>query len=88
MLQKICPEAVPYISSAATSHGTLFEPVAQYVYERLYGVSLHEFGCVPHKNISWLAASPDGISSEAIMVEIKCPYSRTPKGVPSLTYYM
>lgn len=87
MLQKIHPEAVPYISSPATSHGTLFEPVAQYVYERIYNRKLFEFGCVPHKKVDWLAASPDGISEDGIMVEIKCPYSRTPKGVPSLTYY-
>lgn len=87
ILQKLKPEAVPYISSAATSHGTLFEPVAQMIYERLYHRELFEFGCIPHAHVDWLAASPDGISADGIMVEIKCPYSRTPKGVPSLTYY-
>ena len=87
ILQKLHPEAVPYISSAATTHGTMYEPVAQYMYETVYETKLHEFGCIPHQNVSWLAASPDGISEEGIMVEIKCPYSRKPIGVPSLTYY-
>jgi hypothetical protein len=57
------------------------------LYERLYGCDLFEFGCIPHKHVDWLAASPDGISSDGVMVEIKCPYSRIPKGVPSMTYY-
>ena len=87
ILQKIKPEAVPYISSAATSHGTLFEPVAQMAYERYYQTRLYEFGCIPHPRVDWLAASPDGITEDGVMVEIKCPYSRTPKGIPSLTYY-
>lgn len=87
ILQKLHPEAVPYISSAATTHGTMYEPVAQYMYEVLYNTTLHEFGCIPHLTVDWLAASPDGISEEGVMVEIKCPYSRKPIGVPSLTYY-
>lgn len=85
--KKLHPNSVPYMSSAATSHGTMFEPVAQYVYESIHHCRLQEFGCVPHKNISWLAASPDGITETGVMVEIKCPYSRSPMGVPSLTYY-
>lgn len=87
ILQKICPEAVPYISSAATSHGTLYEPIAQMMYERIHGKQLFEFGCIPHADVDWLAASPDGITEDGVMVEIKCPYSRTPKGVPSMNYY-
>ena len=87
ILQKICPESVPYISSAATSHGTLFEPIAQMIYERWNQTKLYEFGCIPHSSVDWLAASPDGITEDGIMVEIKCPYSRKPKGIPSVNYY-
>jgi len=56
-------------------------------YERYYQTRLYEFGCIPHPRVDWLAASPDGITEDGVMVEIKCPYSRTPKGIPSLTYY-
>ena len=35
-----------------------------------------EFGCIPHPKYSFLGASPDGITPNGVMLEIKVPYSR------------
>ena len=57
--------------------GQKYEPVSVSLYEHLYNTKVSEFGCIPHKTISFLAASPDGInackSSERYgrMLEIK-----------------
>ena len=46
-----------------------------------------------HKNMSYpesieyLAASPDGITPDGVMLEIKCPLSREIKGIPPIYYW-
>lgn len=68
----------------AIKWGVKYEPVAIKLYERRSGAKVYEFGLLPHKNIIGFGASPDGISDMGIMLEIKCPYSRTITGeVPS-----
>lgn len=52
--------------------GTRFEPVANSLYERIYKTKLHELGLIPHESHPWIAVSPDGITSEGRLVEIKC----------------
>ena len=37
-----------------------------------------EVGLVVHKDLPWLGASPDGVTNTGRLIEIKCPYSRTP----------
>lgn len=59
-----------------TLWGKKYEDVANRLYKKIKGVNVLEFGLVPHSRIKWLAASPDGITEDGIMVEIKCPKSR------------
>lgn len=73
--------------SAATLHGTRFEPAAIAMYEQKNRTKVYEFGMVPHAKYHFLGASPDGITQKGVMLEIKCPYSRVITGVPKLEYW-
>lgn len=83
------------LSGQAILHGVKYEPVATALYERRNRVKVLEYGCLPHKYIDHLAASPDGIcdysphnpSYTGRMLEIKCPYSRQITGIIPDGYY-
>lgn len=56
--------------------GVRYEEVANMFYKLKYDVDVYEFGVLKHPSYDFLGASPDGISSLGIMLEIKCPYRR------------
>ena len=62
--------------SIYTLWGKKYEEVANILYCQLNDTTVIEFGLVPHTRLKWLAASPDGITPDGIMLEIKCPKSR------------
>lgn len=74
--------------NAATQFGTKYEPVATSIYERRMSKKIVDFGCLRHPNpdLFFLGASPDGISEDGVMLEIKCPTSREILPIPT-TYY-
>ena len=74
--------------NAATQFGTKYESVATSIYERRMGKQVIDFGCLRHPNpeLFFLGASPDGISNDGVMLEIKCPTSREILPIPT-TYY-
>lgn len=76
-------------SLAILEHGVKHEENATRFYELLRGdgITVTEFGCLPHPKYSFVGASPDGISSDAIMLEIKCPPKRKITGVPRNYYW-
>ena len=68
-------------------HGKKYEKIAIMIYENIYNSKVGEFGLIQHPTISYLGASPDGISMSLTldgkfnkllgrMLEIKCPPSR------------
>jgi putative phage-type endonuclease len=59
-----------------TLWGKKYEEVANRLYTKLNNTQVHEFGLLSHGRLKWLAASPDGITTEGVMLEIKCPKSR------------
>lgn len=63
-----------------TLHGQKYEPVATSIYESRYNTDVIEFGLIQHEKIPFIGASPDGITPDGIMVEIKCPYTRKLNG--------
>lgn len=67
--------------------GTMFEQVACDIYAMRTSQRVHEFGLLKHPSISFFGASPDGITNNGIMVEIKCPYQRKITGEVPLQYY-
>jgi putative phage-type endonuclease len=75
--------------SVHTLWGKKYEEVANRLYCQLNNVKVIEFGLVPHGRIRWLAASPDGITEDGIMLEIKCPKSRKiNQGCPPMYYWV
>ena len=76
-------ETINYIKCDAMTWGKNFEPIANNIYSiENDNVKIFEFGIIkaididPNTNIPFYGASPDGITSNGIMLEIKCPYSR------------
>jgi len=67
--------------------GTMFEPVAGTIYTQRNGTELIEFGLLKHPTIQYFGASPDGVTENGIMVEIKCPFKRKINGEVPLQYY-
>jgi putative phage-type endonuclease len=68
--------------------GVMFEPVANEVYRALNGgVVVHEFGLLRHPVLPFIGASPDGITEDGVMLEIKCPWRRKINGEVPLQYY-
>ena len=80
----------PYFSDQAklaVEHGKQYEPFVIARYEQLFGTIVHEFGSIQHPMYPSLAASPDGVTDEGILLEIKCPYSRVLKPEEHIPIY-
>ena len=74
--------------------GQKYEPVSILYYEYINNTKVDEFGCIPHPEYSFIAASPDGIvcdpSNELFgrMLEIKNVVSREITGIPKMEYWI
>jgi putative phage-type endonuclease len=94
-IRKKCSDNTKMLSNPAIMHGVKYEAVATAIYERRHQLKVLEYGCLPHKYVNNLAASPDGIcdyspenpSYTGRMLEIKCPYSRQITGIIPECYY-
>ena len=65
-----------WAGNAATEHGTLLEPLVRDLYDARTGRKSHEIGLVQHREYPWLGASPDGVTEDGLLIEIKCPLTR------------
>ena len=75
--------------SVFTMWGKKYEEVANRLYCKLNNTQVIEFGLMPHSRLKWLAASPDGITPDGIMLEIKCPKARKiDDNCPPLYYWI
>lgn len=68
-----------------TSRGIRLEPKVRDEYEKTICKKVYEFGLIVHPEHKWLGGSPDGITEDGILVEIKCP-KKISASVP--VYYM
>ena len=74
--------------------GQKYEPLSIKIYEHIYNTKIKDYGCIPHKKIPFLAASPDGINNEfgnprnGRMLEVKNVYSRVIDGIPKMEYWV
>lgn len=64
-------------TSAAMQRGTELEPFARMAYELDRGIMTTETGLILHPVIDGFGASPDGLSGEIGLLEIKCPNTAT-----------
>ena len=78
--------------TTAFHNGHLFEPLSIMHYEHDFDTVVGEFGCMAHKNYSYLLASQDGINIKegnkryGRMVEVKNPTTRELTGIPKKEY--
>ena len=71
-----------------TQHGQIFEEVASLIYQKRQNTYIIEFGLIKHPTINIIGASPDGITKDKIMIEIKAPYSRVINGLIPSNYWI
>jgi len=64
------------LTGMAMQHGIHHEAEACEFAMKLLGKTNLEFGLLVHPRFPWLAASPDGITTDGCCVEIKCPLRR------------
>ncbi len=81
-----CGESKSF-NNAFMQHGVKYETVANMIYEHRNTVTVLEFGLLGHPTIDFLGASPDGITEDGVMVEIKCPSTREITGIPKHYYW-
>lgn len=97
--QLIYEKCKPYVihnynslSENAMTWGHKYEPITTMIYEKIYNTKIEEFGCIPHKEYDFLAASPDGIvvgeNNFGRMIEIKNVVSRVINSNPKKDYYI
>jgi putative phage-type endonuclease len=71
-----------FTGNAATRHGEKHEDTAVAKYAAARGVEVMFFGMLPFfEQSEWLGGSPDGITTDGVLIEVKCPYMRRPNGV-------
>lgn len=63
------------VGSKATNYGTAKEPIAKKELEEHLRREIKESGLIVDESMPFLGASPDGLISNDMCVEIKCPYS-------------
>jgi putative phage-type endonuclease len=74
--------------------GHKYEPLSILWYEYTYKTTISDFGCIPHKNIDFIAASPDGINTcnksgrYGRMLEVKNIVNRIISGIPKMEYWI
>ena len=74
--------------------GQKYEPLSVMLYEQLYGAKVSDFGCIPHRTLEFLAASPDGIVTDenslryGRMLEVKNIVNREITGIPKMEYWI
>lgn len=74
--------------------GQKYEDVSILWYEKQYNTKVRDFGCIPHKKLNYLAASPDGINVDITskkygrMLEVKNIVNRDITGIPKYEYWI
>jgi len=87
IIKKKCGVGQKFTGNKFTEHGHKYEDVAAFLYQSRYLQELHFFGLILHKNpLIPIGASPDGISANGVMLEIKVPMCRQITGEVPIHY--
>lgn len=76
---------IKQFTSAATSHGKLYEATALKEYTEATSNSIQQTGIVVSSTMPYLACSPDGLVGDRGIVEVKCPYAAKDMAVSEKT---
>mgnify|MGYP001177447378 FL=1 len=74
--------------------GQKYEPISIEWYEKHYNTTVTDFGCIPHSELSYIGASPDGINTDPSssrygrMLEVKNIVNREITGIPKMEYWI
>lgn len=74
--------------------GQKYEDLSIKWYENMFNTTVSDFGCIPHQDLKFLAASPDGINTNikseryGRMVEVKNIVNREITGIPKMEYWI
>jgi putative phage-type endonuclease len=71
-----CGAGKPFTGNEATRWGNHYEDIAIEKYSAIKNKVVHSFGLIIHPDHPWLGGSPDGITSDGILLEVKCPLRR------------
>lgn len=77
-----------FIDSIFTLWGKKYEEIATRLYRTTFNINLVEFGSLIHPRLKWLRCSPDSITEDGTLVEIKCPFKRKINGFVPFHYYL
>jgi putative phage-type endonuclease len=87
LLKKCGHDLKKFTGNAVTRHGNKYENIVSKIYEQKYNTRVWEFGLIQHPAYSYIGASPDGITPDGVMVEIKCPQMRKINGIVPRYYW-
>ena len=76
LLDKCNANPKPFIGNEATRWGNHYEDIAIEKYSELKSKEVLSFGLLIHPDYPWLGGSPDGITTDGILLEVKCPMTR------------
>lgn len=76
VLFKKCGLGRPFTGNIATRHGQKYEDQAIELYCEKFNKRVYSFGLLPHPTIEWIGGSPDDITHDGIVIEVKCPLFR------------
>ena len=71
-----CGHGKPFTGNNATRWGNHYEDIAIEKYSEIKNKKVLSFGLIIHPEHNWLGGSPDGITTDGILLEVKCPLSR------------
>ena len=71
------------VLSKAIRHGIMYEAVAREKYVAMMATEVESCGLFISEETPFLAASPDGLVSDDICIEIKCPYAAKDRPISS-----
>ena len=66
----------PFVGNDATRWGNHYEDIAILKYSELRNKKVLSFGLLIHPDYPWLGGSPDGITTDGVLLEVKCPLTR------------
>ena len=87
ILKKCGHDLKAFKGNFATRWGNMFEEVVTQLYSQRTGDEAWEFGLMQHEQYKFIGASPDAITPNGMMIEIKCPSSRKITGNVPLYYW-
>ena len=76
-----------FFSNKYTLHGQKYEEIAVQLYSLRHNIKVEELGLIRHHSIPVLGASLDGLRTDGIALEIKCPSGRKINGIIPPLYY-